>query len=344
VLVGISDAAASRAARWRRGAWASAAVLLLCLLSLAPYLTASTELVRIRNALVLMEGGRDPFWTPDTQPSDFLQERAAPDPVFAQAAQRLGLAGMATDWERVQAISKHLLSNPNLVGTPIQSRLDDTYRAILTRGTGYCGDFTRVFMGFALAAGMPVRAWSFSFDGFGGHGHIWPEIWNRQRKKWELIDIFDNTYFAREDGLPLSALEVRQAMKSVDGTVRLLRLYAGARPGYEHDDKAWEYYRRGLSEWYLAWGNNVFSEDNALLVRALTHVSRPFEQLGAILQGVYPGIVVLDDTANRDQHDSLRHLRWHLYAAGVVGTLALLSLVVCLAQWRSARRLAGKPA
>lgn len=320
--------------RWRLLVWIALGVLVLAMSSLAPYLGSSAELVRLRNASLLASAGISGFdWRPDTMPADFFREDGPTDEVFAEATRQLDLAALPTDWDRVLAISAHLLSNPRLVGTPIQSDLRETYQRILRDGTGYCGDFTRVFMALGLASGMQVRAWSFSFDGFGGHGHIWPEVWNRQLGQWQLVDIFNNSYFAVEDGAPLSALAVREALKRSSATLRLLPLVSGARPGYEIEAKAWDYYRRGLPEWYLSWGNNVFSYDRALLVRTLGLLSRSLEQLGAMAQGVYPPIHVLGDADNAPQVASLVRLRRHLLVVAVVFAVALLTLTAGLVGW-----------
>jgi hypothetical protein len=305
--------------------------LALCVLSLAPYLTSSTEIVRMRNALQLMDGEARSFdWTPATVPADFMLERGAPDPLFVEAANRLGLAGMSSDWERAVAISRHLLSNPKLVGQPIQSDLRDTYRRIVENGEGYCGDFTRVFMAFAIAEGIPVRAWSFSLDGFGGHGHIWPEIWNRQRGRWQLVDVFNNYYFRGQDDLPMSAAEFRQIMLQAPNSLRSELLYPGARPGYEFEDKLRDWYLRGIDGWYMTWGNNVFSYDKAVLVRHLGRVSRSLEQLDGIAMGEYPKVILMVSETNRARVDAMRRLRTHLIVAAWVSALAMLSLLVCL--------------
>lgn len=325
--------------RWGRGALVCALVLLLSLLWLTPHLSSSTELVRIRNALLLSNDSRTDWnWTPDNAPPDFMQEQAPPPPMFQRAAERLGLAGMDSDWARVSAISQHLLSKPNLVGTPIQSDLRDTYQRILGEGTGYCGDFTRVFMAFANTAGIPVRAWSFSFDGFGGHGHIWPEIWNRQLQQWQLVDIFNNYFITGADGRPLSALQFRRAMQETPAQLHLVPLVPAARPGYAIEAKAWDYYRRGLHQWYMTWGNNVFSYDHAFLVRTFGPLSRSLEQLGGIAQGVYPPIRILEEAQNRTQVAELIRLRHQLLLVGGVSLLALLALAVCLVGWARQRR------
>lgn len=315
-------------------------VLLVALLSLAPYLTSGTELVRLRHALVLADSSDADFnWTPANVPADFLLERAAPDPLFVDVVGRLGLAAMPSDWERAVAISRHLLgSSPVLLGGAIQLDLLDTYRGIVNRGQGYCGDFADVFTGLALAAGIPVRTWAFSFDGFGGHGHIWPEIWNRQLGRWQLIDVFNNTYFVSVQGMPLSALEVRRALLDDPASLRLVPLHPGARPGAMVEAKLWDYYRHGLPEWYMVWGNNVFSYDRAFLVRALGPFARSLEQLGGIAQGVYPGVRILAEPANQRQVEAMHRVRLHLYAVGGLVAAALLALLASLVGWWRARR------
>lgn len=341
----VESAAPTKAVRfWRRGIWICLIILLLSLLSLAPYFRSSTELVRMRHALVLSDGNNASFnWTPADVPADFLIEKQPPDPAFVDVVSRLGLDALPSDWERALAISRHLLgSSPKLLGDPIQSDLLSTYRRIVGNGEGYCGDFVRAFSGLAIAAGIPVRAWAFSFDGFGGHGHIWAEIWNQQLGRWQLLDVFNNYYFVGPDEMPLSALEVHQAMLEHSTTLRLRPLHPGARPGAVFEEKIWDYYRRGLGEWYMVWGNNVFSYDRALLVRTLGPVSRSLEQLGGILQGAYPGIRILAEPANQPQRAAIHRVRWHLLMVGGVLVLALLALLACFVGWLRTR-LSARP-
>jgi Glycosyltransferase len=331
---------------WRRGVWVSLAALLLALLSLAPYFTSSTEMVRMRHALLLADSGArgqrgetDFNWTPANVPADFMLERGAPYPEFADVVDRLGLKEMSSDWERALAISRHLLgSSPVLSGGAIQADLRQTHRSIVTQGQGYCGDFVRAFVGLAIAAGLPVRAWAFSFDGFGGHGHIWPEIWNRQLGRWQLVGIFNNNYFLGPEGVPLSALEFRRALREDPSSLRIARLDPAARPGFVIEEKAWEYYRQGLGQWYMVWGNNVFSYDRAPLVRTFGSVSRSLEQLGGIAQGVYPPIRIIEEPGNRLLVEALQRVRVHLWIVGGLVIAALLALLVSLLGCRQARR------
>lgn len=331
----------SRLLFWKRGVWINLGILVLLVLSLSPYFTSSTELVRMRNALVLLDGTNSRFdWTPDSIPADFVLEHGAPDPLYAEVAAKLKLPELASDWDRVLAISRHLLgSSPTLDGPPIQSDLRDTYHRITEFGEGYCGDFTRVFMGFAVTAGIPVRAWAFSFDGFGGHGHVLPEIWNRELKQWQLIDIYNNVYFHGSDGLAISALELRRRLKDAPNLeLHRAPLYAGARPGYEIEEKFWDYYRRGLPEWYMLWGNNVFSYDKAMMSRHLGRISRSLEQLDAIAIGVYPPVNLLADDANQEKVNAMWRLRRHLYFAAWAAGLSLTLLLVCATGWWFAKR------
>ncbi len=291
-------------------------------------------MVRLRNALVVADGATATFdWTPANWPADFLLERGPADPVFLAAVQRLRLAEMRTDWERATAISAHLLGHPKLTGTPIQSNLTDTYRQILDNGTGYCGDFTRVFMAFALASGIPVRAWAFTSNGFGGEGHIWPEIWNRQLNRWQLVDIFNNFYFRGDAGVAVSALEFRNAMLNAPKSIHPARLHPGARPGYAIEEKMWAWYRKGLPEWHMLWGNNVFSYDQALKVRGLGRVSRSLEQLEGIYLGVQPKINLMVNDGNRAPAASLSRLHLHLQVVGWIAAVATGTLLFCLIAW-----------
>ncbi|MDO9235795.1 MAG: transglutaminase-like domain-containing protein [Aquabacterium sp.] len=316
---------------WRRGLWLSVMVLAVAVLSLAPYLTSSTELVRMRNALLLThENGNDFDWTPASVPPSYMLERGPIDPFFLDVANRLGLAAMPDDWTRALAISSHLLgSSQVLEGGALKLDLRGTYQRIVTTGGGYCGNFVDVFMAIAVAAGIPVRSWAFSFDGFGGHGHVWPEIWNRQLGRWQLVDIFNNYYFFETPGVPLSALEFRRALLGNSTQLKLATLYAGARAGMPIEEKAWDYYRRGLREWYMWWGNSVFAYDRAILVRSFSGISSSLEQLGGIVQGVFPPVKLMATEVNHDQVNALRRLRLQLFVVAWVASLAALAALFC---------------
>lgn len=331
--------AEGRLRRWRIGCLAALFALLCCVAAIAPHLHNSAELVRLRNALLFDAADIGAAWTPDTTPADFLHETAPPSAKFQARISALELQAMPSDWERALAIARHLLhARQGRVGQPIQSNLEHTYNVITDTGAGYCGDYADVFAALALAAGLDVRSWAFSFDGFGGRGHVFNEVWDRGAQRWMMIDAFHNYVFIDASGQPVSALEFRAALQRDPGALRFVAIEPNARPVFVHEERARDFYLRGLDQWYLWWGNNVFSYDQALLVRAFGPLSRSLEQLGGIAQGVHPRIRVLATDSNRLQVQRMLHLQQRLWVAAWAGGAALLAAVVCGAGWWRARR------
>jgi hypothetical protein len=310
-------------------------------LSLLPHLTSSTEVAKLRNAVVFDEAPRSAFdFDPTRWPADFLLDRRPPDAYFVAVAKPLQLDALPDDWSRALAISRHLLTGqPRLTGGAIQAPLQETHQRIVQRGEGYCADFIRVFQALAATAGMPMRAWAFSFDGYGGHGHIVVEIWNRQQKRWQMLDVFNNVYYRGADGQPLAALEVRDGFLRDAAAMNSLPLVPQARAGFRFEDKLRDYYQRGLQEWYLWWGNNPFEYEDAKAVRWLYPASRPLAQLGGIAQGVQPHAVALASDANAERRAAMKRLGWQIR---IVAGLLLLSLGTLL--WLGLRRRADRKA
>jgi hypothetical protein len=335
--------AAKTSSGWSIALWVSVAMVVVPVLSMLPHVTSSADLVRIRNAL-LLDATSDAAvdWSPPNFPSGFKRETSPVPPVIAAAAKELGLLSIPSDWDRALAISAHLLgSHPVLTGGAIKSDLAGTYRRIVVDGSGYCGDFVRVFTAMANAAGVVTRPWAFSFDDFDGGGHIWLEIWNRQAQAWQLVGIFNNQYFVQDDDRPLSALELRQAMLRSPASVHVRRLYDQARPGFLTEAKSLEYIRRGLAQWYQLRGNNVSTYDANWLVSSLGGLSRAFEQMGGIITGVSPQVVILKDTSNKKERESLWRLRMQLFvvaAAMLIGSVGCSACFVRLVRRSSAGR------
>lgn len=323
---------------WRTTFWLSTLLALLLVASLAPYLTSSTELVRMRNALLYENTPAEADWTPATLPADWLAERAPPTPMFVRILAENGLVAPGDDWETALRIGRHLLwgvvTHPDN-GGPVQLGLSDTWREITGKGRGYCGDYVDVFTALANASGIFSRSWAFSFDGFDGHGHIFNEIWDRKSASWRMIDVFNNYYVVDENERPLSALEFRKVLLA-GAPVRWRAVEPEARPGYKYPEKAVDYYRRGAREWYLWWGNNVFEYDGEPVVSTLSTASRSLGQLSAIAAGVYPSIRVLQTPDNVKQRAALAQLRIQLLVTAVL--LPSMLLLACISA-RRVRRL-----
>ena len=274
-------------------------------------------------------------WTPANVPAGFAVERAEPLPLYADIVTRDQLKVDGDDWATALAIGRHLLPDGRRQGGAIQADLADTYTRITQQGEGYCGDYADSFTGFATAAGVFSRPWAFSFDGFGGHGHIFNEIWDSQRARWVMIDVFNNFYVIDASGEPLSAMAFRAALEAGAGDLRLIPVDPLASPGFREEAKAFDYYRRGLPEWYMWWGNNVFEYDQAPLVQALGSVHRAAEQLGGVVSGVHPGIRILATEQNVAQRETMQMLRIRLWVVTVLGVLCCLFFVAWLFRRRS---------
>jgi hypothetical protein len=327
------------ARRWRLVMAGSLAILAVALASLAPYLRDSAELVRMRNALLLDRAPAQVEWSPDRAPADFARERAAPSPAFQARVAALGLDAVPGDWPRAMALGRHLLAARRAaVGQPIQSDLETTYSRIRATGEGYCGDYADVFTALALAAGLEVRSWAFSFDGFGGRGHIFNEVWDRASGTWRMIDVFHNYVMTDAAGEPMSALAFRDAMRRGGEDVRFDPIDPAAKPVFRYEVRARDFYARGLDQWYLWWGNNVYSYDQAALVRAFGGLSRSAEQLGAIVQAVHPRIRVLAEPANDAMRTRMFRLQVHLWiVAWAVGLALVVAGAAAAALWRGRR-------
>lgn len=292
---------------------------------LLPLLTDSREAVRLRNALLFDEAASADFdWTPEQSPVSFARDRTIPHSVLSRATTALlGPAG-ESDWQRSLRIANHLLAHAGRGGAA-QSDLEGTYRIILA-GSGYCADYTSTFIAMASAAGIFAREWGFSFNGYGGGGHVLVEIWDRDTRRWQMLDVFNNFYAAETgSGQPLSAMAFRERLASGRDNFALRRLGPG-RDGFRDQQALLDYYRRGVDEWYLWWGNAVYRYDASWAVRTLGPLSRSAEQLVAIATGVHPRMRALPTPGNGEARHRIQHLRKQLLAGAVIA-LALMALL-----------------
>jgi len=236
---------------------------------------------------------------------------------------------MPLDWDKARTLAAHLGAYAGDKG-PIRSDLATTYRRIQA-GYGYCADFVTTYLGLVHAAGVFARQWAFSFDGFGGHGHTFVEVFDRQRARWIFVDVFNNFHaIDTASGEPLSALEFRDfALGRREGVA--MRPNGPGRPGFIHDAKALDYYRRGAPEWYMWWGNAVFAYHAHPLVRVAGHVSRSLANAVAVVAGLQPKIRIYPVAENREQARRMFDLRRRLYWIAAILLALLVSLAARLA-------------
>ena len=259
-------------------------------------ITPGEDMVRLRNAIGVEVGEVADFtWSPGDPPEGYLVNRGAVPPGFIELAQSIesrSEAATSDAFEFGLAISRDLMKAPKRIGSPVQRNAATTYLAITEQGRGYCADFVKAFDAIALAAGVPVRQWGFAFNGFGS-GHTFNEVYDSVRGKWMMVDSFHSLYFvdpvSRE---PLSTLEVHDRLLHVNGEhrdVQIVRIVPDRFP-FRSDEIALDYYRRGMPQLWLVWGNNRFDYEASLAGGLDASVHRALGQLVGRASNKYPTI------------------------------------------------------
>ncbi len=290
------------------------------------------RMVRARNAFLLRRGhGADFLWTPAAIPSGFRAERESAPKVIADAVAEAGVLDRSGDWPRALALVDMLVRHSRHEGG-IQADLVTTYESIVA-GNGYCADFVRVYMAAARQADLFCRQWAFSFDGFGGHGHTFVEVYDRQRGAWVFLDVHNNVYAAvGDEETPVEALRLHAALLDSPSTVRFLRAGPG-RLGWEHPEKLLAYYVRGVDQWYLWWGNDVVSRERHGLIGAIGRMSgRLSYRLGNAL-GAVPPMVVLASPSNEQAIIRAERLRRWVVGVSLLA-IGLFALLLVRLGWR----------
>jgi hypothetical protein len=325
---------------------ASAAVLLvLCIdigrLALAPTREASIDAVRIRNAMVAELG--DPAetdWPPNAPPPNYHLETLPPPAFFMAVVDEVVPPEARQEPALATALrlARHLHS-ASRPGEPIQSDTQDTYEKILTGQGGYCADYTQVFDALALAAGLQVREWGFTWEDM-ANGHAFNEVWDPELSKWVLVDVFNSFYVVDADtGVPMGALEFRASLlkEAGSGEAQLVPIVAD-RFGFKSSEKALNWFFRGVPRMYLLLGNNVVSYDANPAIQLTEVLPRSVEMMVAILIGKHPRFLFVPPASHpevRDQVEQLHEqLLWFLVKIAVIFVLGIGLLT---SGWRSLR-------
>jgi hypothetical protein len=307
---------------------------------------SSKDAVRFRNSLIVSVAAPADFeWTPDRVPPDFRWETSE-SPGAIRDAVRVALKDQpagASDFDKVLAIVRHLQAG-HVDGRPISNATETAYRSIVERKMGWCSDFSQVLNGVALAAGIGVREWGMAFDGFGGEGHAFNEIYDRRRGKWIFVDAFSAIHVRdRASGAPLSVLEFRAALLSGKAAETVEVVNVTANPGFKYPAKALEYYGRGADQMYLWWANDVFSYDRHPLVALLRALPASVGQTAAILAGAFPEMRIVQSATNAVWIEELEGKRRMLFLMVTAAAVLAAAFAAQLYYFRRARRL-GRPA
>ncbi len=308
----------------------AAAMALFGLGALALQVRSGQDLVLLRNALIAEVGPAHAYqWTPDSVPEDFEVERlATPDSVQSFVDQTIALTGPSSDLDKAIRLAAALSHKKTRGLGPIQSDTVSALRQITVKGSGYCADYTQVFNALAPAAGLAVREWGMSFDGYGGDGHAFNEVWDRGLGKWVFIDSFFSFYVTDLNGRPLSAVEFREALLHGSADQIVVIPINAQKFGFKSAERALDYYHRGAERFFIVWGNNVLTYDAAPVVKVLGRLSRSAEQAGAIAAGIQPRLLIPEDFADPAAVDELFRLRALLLMSGSSFFIALASLLL----------------
>lgn len=295
------------------------------------------DLVKFRNAMLVEVGAPNAFdWSPADRPADFREEGAQAPPEIREAA-RIAVAHESRNSEFLAALdlARHLARNRERGSLPIQKSTIETYREIIGEGTGYCADYTQVFNGLAHAAELEVREWGMSFEGYGGNGHAFSEVFDRGRDQWVFVDSFYSFYVTDHTGRPLSASELRDRLLTGSTDLHVEPIVA-EKFGFKSPEKALAYYRRGAGSFYMWWGNDVFTYDNNAVLAHL-ETSRALQQLAGIVLGMQPALMLAEGHIQTQGLFELRLIRGLLVAllAGVT-LFAITSLMLFAARRRRA--------
>ncbi len=109
-----------------------------------------------------------------------------------------------------------------------------------------CGDITKMLIQLVQAGRGHGRAVQLD-------GHMVAELWSRRHGKWVVVDGDYDVHYTGPDGVPLSALEIVEAVRS--GGEGALEIHVGASPNafyHQASETVFEPYRRGLAVSYYA--------------------------------------------------------------------------------------------
>ena len=302
---------------------------------LATEIENGQDAVKLRNSLIYEVRSGDPYdWSPEETPNDFLQG-GGKGLVPAQLLEALdGLFSPSesdqNEFHKAIAIGRHLVEKKRRPAIPIQSNTLKAYLEITAHGKGYCADYTQVFNGLATLADIPVREWGMSFDGYGGDGHAFNEVYDRTLDKWIFIDTFYSAFVTDQTRTPLSVAEFRDMLRKGQYDALNVEFINPTKFSFASTRQWLEYYRKGMDSLYLIWGNNVLAYDTHTLLAWLGSVSRVAEQAAAIILGHYPKIIIRDDWKNDAGLRELMLLRAILILS-IISALVAISCLLYLA-------------
>jgi hypothetical protein len=307
--------------------WKKNVVLYICValfissaISLLRIAFDNDDAVRVRYALTADFGSSfDVTAAPGASPNAFVAETAPVPSIVADKIKSLDLDPPNDDFKKAMVLANHLASGPGTGKGELDTDIVSTYRAVLSDQLGDCTDYARLYAGLGYAAGLDVRIWTTSFDGFGSKGHVFSEVYTDEYG-WIFLDPINSFIVTDvERQKPLSVVDFRDRLLA-RGPIRSLAVtpISKERFAFASAEEAIDYYKPGAERFALRLSNAVFSYDRLFWVRWLRPRSKSLEQGLSILLNRYPRLLVLETAGNAHALDSLRSLK-----KKVIGLLSL---------------------
>lgn len=316
-------------------------------LVLAPSRDASIAAVRIRNAMVANLGHPDQTqWSPAAIPANFnWEQQPAPD-FFTKIVGDVLPSDTSdlSDFDKALLLAYHLRVTSAGEG-PIQANTRETYGRIVSGQGGYCSDYTQSFNALALAAGLSVREWGFTWEDM-ANGHAFNEVWEPELGKWIFLDSFGSFYVVdKGDRIPLSALEFRSRLITEEGKLSVdIVPIVESRLGFRNAEKSIAWYARGMPRMFLILGNNVFSYDSNPIIRNLEALPRSIEMMAAILIGEHPRFLFVPSKEQPEIREQVDDMIWE--AVTIFGKLLVVLILgsgLLFLLWRSRSKRSKSP-
>ena len=132
-------------------------------------------------------------------------------------------------------------------------------------------------------------------------------------------------------------LEFRQALRSGESVKRLRVVPINPmRFAFKTHEEALNYYRRGADQFFLVFGNDVFTYDRHPVVAGLGAVSGTLAQSVAIALGIYPKLVIVPSGTNRQMTEALHQRRNRFFGAAILILILSLALAIEVVIYRRA--------
>lgn len=164
----------------------------------------------------------------------------------------------------------------------------EALRRIEAGEAGMCSDYSQVFTGLCIAAGIPAREWGCVSDFLGGrtsYGHAFNEVYSAAAGRWVLIDAYRSVRaLDARSRIPMGVVDVRRAAEQDGGGSVLFEPIDHAAARAEPDALA-RLYLHPDQVFLLIANNRVFAQDRWL--RWSHALPLPLLHAAMLVGGVY---------------------------------------------------------